>query len=310
MEFTCSYCGHRGSASDDRAGQTRPCENCGGTVTLPAARSTYASGGPAPGQPPGRRSGGKLASCLLIAVLGLVGCFCCCGVGAVFLPRMLEPAIEAAREAGVESVESTACRNQLKQIGLALASYYDQHDEFPPAFYTDENGQPMHSWRVLLLPHLDKSPLYAQYDFDEPWDGPNNRRLMEHCPEVFRCPADQGDQNASSYQVVVGPGTGWQANKGPSMQEIPDGLSRTISVIEVHGKERNWLDPAALKLEDVLPPAEKMPGPTVDQDDPHGGVRHTVFFDGSVHDLPVDLSPATLRQLLETKDGEPVDMDF
>ena len=36
----------------------------------------------------------------------------------------------------------------------------------------------MHSWRVLLLPYLDRSDLYKAYDFTEPWDGPNNRKLL------------------------------------------------------------------------------------------------------------------------------------
>ena len=42
----------------------------------------------------------------------------------------------------------------------------------------DESGKPMHSWRVLILPFLDAEPLYKQYDFSEPWDGPKNSLLL------------------------------------------------------------------------------------------------------------------------------------
>jgi hypothetical protein len=37
----------------------------------------------------------------------------------------------------------------------------------------------MHSWRVLLLPYLPQNVFYDQYDLDEPWNGPNNQRLLQ-----------------------------------------------------------------------------------------------------------------------------------
>jgi len=65
--------------------------------------------------------------------------------------------------------------------------YY--HDDFgclPPAFIPDEQGNPKHGWRVLILPYLEKTGfygteglkrLYQSYDFSEAWDGPHNRKL-------------------------------------------------------------------------------------------------------------------------------------
>jgi hypothetical protein len=43
------------------------------------------------------------------------------------------------------------CGNNLKQIGLALHNYHRDHGTFPPAYVPDNNGQPSHSWRVLIL---------------------------------------------------------------------------------------------------------------------------------------------------------------
>ncbi|HEV3023824.1 MAG TPA: DUF1559 domain-containing protein, partial [Pirellulales bacterium] len=43
-----------------------------------------------------------------------------------------------------------------------------------PAFVADDEGKPMHSWRVLILPFIEQQPLYDQYDFSEPWNGPHN----------------------------------------------------------------------------------------------------------------------------------------
>jgi translation elongation factor EF-Tu-like GTPase len=62
---------------------------------------------------------------------------------------------------------------------LAVANYHETYGCFPPAYVADRDGKPMHSWRVLILPFLEQQELYHAYNFAEPWDGPNNRKLME-----------------------------------------------------------------------------------------------------------------------------------
>lgn len=44
------------------------------------------------------------------------------------------------------------CRSTLTQISLALYQYEQHNGAFPPAYVADQNGVPMHSWRVLILP--------------------------------------------------------------------------------------------------------------------------------------------------------------
>ena len=76
--------------------------------------------------------------------------------------------------------------------------YEDEHGCFPPAYVADASGRPMHSWRVLILPYLDQQQLYDQYDFSEPWNGPNNQQLgppswpgtAQLCPGAALKPAD------------------------------------------------------------------------------------------------------------------------
>jgi hypothetical protein len=94
------------------------------------------------------------------------------------LIAFLLPAVRSARGAAYRS----HCSSNLKQIALALHNYHDTFGAFPPAYVADESGKPMHSWRVLILPFLESSPLYDKYRFDEPWDGPNNRQLLKHMP--------------------------------------------------------------------------------------------------------------------------------
>src|SRR5204863_151662 len=91
----------------------------------------------------------------------------------VLLGYWLTTAIRDAHEAARRS----NCKGELKQIGLALLNYREVYGCFPPAFIADESGRPMHSWRVLILPYIDHVSLYYEYRFDEPWDGPNNRKL-------------------------------------------------------------------------------------------------------------------------------------
>jgi hypothetical protein len=62
------------------------------------------------------------------------------------------------------------CEARLRQIGLALQNYHDQHGSFPPAYTLGPDNKPWHSWRVLILPQLGEQKLYQEYRFDEPWD--------------------------------------------------------------------------------------------------------------------------------------------
>ena len=70
------------------------------------------------------------------------------------------------------------CRNNVKEIALAIHNYESANGHLPPAYIADENGNPMHSWRVLILPYIEgQQALFDRYDMDEPWDGPNNSKL-------------------------------------------------------------------------------------------------------------------------------------
>ena len=81
-----------------------------------------------------------------------------------------------------------ACANNMKRIALALRNYHTAYGCFPPAYVADKNGRPMHSWRVLILPFLKEDPLYKQYKFSEPWDGPNNKKLIAVRVMFYTCP--------------------------------------------------------------------------------------------------------------------------
>jgi len=74
------------------------------------------------------------------------------------LVSLLLPAVQQAREAA----RRTQCKNNLKQIGLALHNYHDNLNCFPPGtmFGDDDYG-----WGAMILPQLDQANLFNQLDF-------------------------------------------------------------------------------------------------------------------------------------------------
>jgi prepilin-type processing-associated H-X9-DG protein len=130
--------------------------------------------------------------------------------------------------------------------------------KLPPPYIADANGKPMHSWRVLILPYIEYDALYKQYKFDEPWDGPNNRKLAAHMPDVFRCPGDSRDGSSASvhtsYFAVVGPETAWPTDATRRISRFKDGTRNTIMLVEASGQGVHWMEPrdmdsdAAIKL--------------------------------------------------------------
>jgi hypothetical protein len=201
-----------------------------------------------------------------------------------------------------EARRRSRCRNNLKQIALALQNYHDTYDTFPPAFLPDQDGKPMHSWRVLILPFLDEQTLYQQYSFQEPWDGPNNRQLLSPAPVIYRCPSDlrTGQSNWTSYVAVVGPRTAWPGSKSSKLSEFTDGTSNTMLVVEDHSQKIPWMEPRDLALDEAL---EMLGSRTSRPVGSHAGGRLAAFADGSVTFLPHGLTQDFVAGLLGIDDG-------
>ena len=67
-----------------------------------------------------------------------------------------------------EAARSLQCMSRLNQMHLAFHQYHDTYGCFPPAYVADADGNPMHSWRVLILQFIDSAHLYEKYKFDAP----------------------------------------------------------------------------------------------------------------------------------------------
>lgn len=172
-----------------------------------------------------------------------------CGIAIVSLLLMLGFPLIMLR--AYEAGRKQACRNNLKQIQIALQNYHATNKSFPPAITYGPDGQPWHSWRALLVPFLESSSFVSEYKFDEPWNGPNNRRISwwQQCLPVFRCPSDaSSDRKTTSYVAVIGSATLWPSVGSSSLQEVK---SPTISVVEVHESGVHWLEPRDLRFDQM-----------------------------------------------------------
>jgi len=188
-------------------------------------------------------------------------------------------------------------RNNLKQLVLAMHNYHQVNGRFPPAAVLGPDGKTLHSWRVALLPFLDKQALYEQYKQNEPWDSPHNKALLTEMPDVFRYPSEDSSTTDSSYYVLVGPGTAFEGKKGTKIEDFTDGTSNTILIVEA---KRNipWTKPADISF-DPKKPALKLGG----FDGDHflvGGA------DGAIHRLDQLLDQQTLKDLIQRNDGHRV----
>jgi len=193
---------------------------------------------------------------------------------------VLLPAMGDARPAASRN----SCFNNLTRLYLALEGYHADHGSYPPAYVADAAGKPMHSWRVLLLPYLERKKLYEAYDMNEPWDGPNNRQLWARMPEVYACasreecrrlgcrPLDEAPSYTASYVAVVSPETAWPGDRGVSKDQITDKHRDTLLLMEYSSGTQPWTAPVDLSVAEALALFET--------DDAHGHVTLNDDFFG------------------------------
>ncbi|MES2788429.1 MAG: DUF1559 domain-containing protein [Planctomycetota bacterium] len=185
------------------------------------------------------------------------------------LIALLLPAVQQAREAA----RRTQCKNQLKQVALAVHNYHDAQSCIPPgqiriSFAT---APKFRGWTmyVQILPYMDQAPLYNRWNFNDPLDNETTGNTSYILP-VLNCPSDIVPQNpfvkpsgvkyaitsyggnggTQSHPPAATSGNGIFAGLGPAtgvpsygvirIRDVIDGLSNTLLFGERSHKDSNF----------------------------------------------------------------------
>lgn len=168
------------------------------------------------------------------------------------LIALLLPAVQQAREAA----RRTQCKNNMKQLGLALHNYHDVALTFPPqgiyGFWDGTAHQPRHhTWLSMVLPYFDQANLYNQIDFEAPAWG--QAHVTGDDLPALKCPSDTGLERSQSRNIVTtnyvaSEGHHWWNDANPpnrgvftnhleaSIKDITDGTSNTVALSERVGQ--------------------------------------------------------------------------
>ena len=199
-----------------------------------------------------------------------------------------------------EQVPILTEENNLKQIGVAIHSFLSGYN-YLPGDITDKAGKPLLSWRVALLPYIDKEAMYNSVKLDEPWNSKHNKMALAKMPAIFApVKGENLEPGTTRLQMFTGPGTLRNGkNPQPSIVHISDGASNTIAVAEA-SKAVHWAKPT-----DMAVSAKALPK--------LGGqfpkFFHALMFDGTVRKIRRDFDEKTMRLAIDPNDGKPVDLD-
>jgi len=252
-------------------------------------------------RPRPRRKSNTQTVLIVLLIVGLVLLVC----GAPICIGLLLPAVQKVREAANRQVS----HNNLVQIGLAMHSHDVTAGEVPNNSYGPD-GKPLLSWRVHILPYLGENDLYQRFKLDEPWDSPNNIRLLDQMPKVYANPTERTTgPTRTYYRGFSSPGAVFEhkpgdgkvraANNKLRFADFQDGTSTTVLVVEA-GQPVEWTKP------DDLDGSPGKPFP------PLGGQRlapqkfQALMADGTVKLLNLNMPETTLRALVTHNGHEPL----
>jgi prepilin-type N-terminal cleavage/methylation domain-containing protein/prepilin-type processing-associated H-X9-DG protein len=202
-----------------------------------------------------RKSGFTLVE--LLVVIAIIG----------ILVGLLLPAVQAAREAA----RRMQCSNNMKQIGLAFHNYESAMKSFPAAWYAGPPAPPynLHSGMVGLLPYLEQTALYAQYDSrvspanERGPIGVANVAVIANVLPMFVCPSapEGGQGRIYNARVPAGalPGLAlstWRA--APSDYSVTSGVRATFGNIAYSNNQGGNREGALLWANATSAPLSRM----------------------------------------------------
>jgi prepilin-type N-terminal cleavage/methylation domain-containing protein len=187
------------------------------------------------------------------------------------LIALLLPAVQAAREVA----RRTTCRNNMKQIGVALHNYESVNRILPPSstsridfgvWSTNATQYALHSWAGMLLPFLEQGTVAVQVNYDVSALDPLNKKAAAQVLGVYRCPSYTGpDFSQSPFylpfsnryairnyaamgattigKLYLQPDGVFYAQSSTHIRDVRDGMSNTIFIVETREPDAAvWID--------------------------------------------------------------------
>jgi hypothetical protein len=132
--------------------------------------------------------------------------------------------------------------NTMKQIGLAIHSYYAKEKHLPPLYFADDNGKPLLSGRVALLPYIEQRAMYRSLKLDQAW---NSEANMQFSSTLIPTYCYERRDATTTIRFPVYPGSLWHGDGPPKdFRDVTDGTSFTIAAIDApESAAIEWANP-------------------------------------------------------------------
>ena len=350
LSIQCRKCGKGYRVGDDKAGMKLKCKACGAVIAIPGGDSwdneTPAALPPRVLQKTGPRKKRVQPAHSSSATLWIAG-----SVAGVAVIGLIVVVILLASRGGDQTKQEVASAtddrgndgslgilgqviglrdrarklNQAKKMRAISNAIYKLANANENKIYPNvgSNGLPARmdgrkvglSWRVYILPFLGEQKLYAAFNHNEPWDGPNNKKLIERMPDVFRAPDVTGTGKTSIHVFVSKPGNyrlprlsgrhpspfrefekGDKQARGRRARDIRDGFYNTLMFVKAGPDKADiWTKPTGIPFDSHENPLESLG--TI----PREGFW-VAFFDGVVGQIKPTISLDLLKKLIQYDD--------
>lgn len=201
--------------------------------------------------------------------------------------------------------ESRPCIWHIESSSRVLMDYAKKNGAFPAGNSLQVSKAPVVNWRAAVLPLKPyNDDLGKGYQYDEPWNSPENSKLHSVVCKEYHCHLDASPNTDTSYLTVQGPATFFPDNGTIKLSEHQDGLTNSILVVETHQSGIHWMEPRDLRIEDAVKGLNRPGSLSISSNHKYFSDRKrdgafVSFADGRVQFLNSNIDPKLLRSLLE-----------
>jgi len=156
-----------------------------------------------------------------------------------------------------------------------------------------EDGTPLLSWRVAILPYLGQKKLHDEFDLKKPWDSPENSKLIEKMPRLLQL-GEWSPEGKTQFVVITGENTNFTNRVRKRISNLGGDYNQITFTVASRKNSRIWTQPG---------------DPDIDQLSPQNDLLvignnqfPVVAAAATVHLLPVDIKRKLLESYLDPQD--------